>query len=509
MRIETGSHQKRWKIQEKIDKGGQGTVYLVNDLQFDPSEHIDILAEGLRATISASLPDQRSSGRIKAITSLEQLFVNFGASSKGALKTLNLPGDSPNPEKAEARAKREIQVLSECTHPNLLKLIDFDEQELWFVSKYYRNGTLDSLGGECKGQFCKVLLAVRPLVEAVAVLHQQSMVHRDIKPQNIFIGDVNELVLGDFGLVHFTDSSEARVTSTSENVGSWEWMPPWATDKRVEDLSPSFDVFSLAKVIWSLVSGKPFMRYWNFSEDDNNVENLYPDAPNMDLANELFSKCIVEKESDCLKDAGQLLKAIDDLLRRIARLDPLAVARSTQCNWCESGRYMEKEQNSDPESNQQKKLVTCNTCGHILVFDSKHNQDFFASAIDLDSVAPFLKPLDDNLSSFIHDFNLEWEKEVELGSDGFRSSQEVISIYEKRLQTIISSCKKEEIPTNVIASLNECEQKLKQVLSKFKTFRENIGPVFVNMLEDVKKRLRTHSQTSIARKVALNRNRKQ
>jgi hypothetical protein len=84
-------------------------------------------------------------------------------------------------------------------------------------------------------------------------------------------------------------------------------MPPWASDKRIEDVAPSFDVFSLGKVFWSMLSGKDLMRFWHFADEDypqNDLTKLFPDRPEMQLANDLFAKCIVERERECLPDAS-------------------------------------------------------------------------------------------------------------------------------------------------------------------------------------------------------------
>ena len=105
---------------------------------------------------------------------------------------------------------------------------------------------------------------MRPLVEAVAALHEVKIIHRDIKPDNIFVTD-NGLVLGDFGIAHLEDKDNTRVSETYENVGSRDWMPPWAMGMRLDDVRPTFDVFGLGKVLWSMVSGKSKLRLWYYT----------------------------------------------------------------------------------------------------------------------------------------------------------------------------------------------------------------------------------------------------
>jgi len=64
-------------------------------------------------------------------------------------------------------------------------------------------------------------------------MHEAKLVHRDIKPGNIFIGKDGSFVLGDAGLVFFDDRDKSRLSGTFENVGTRDYMPGWAHSQRV------------------------------------------------------------------------------------------------------------------------------------------------------------------------------------------------------------------------------------------------------------------------------------
>ena len=132
--------------------------------------------------------------------------------------------------------------MQESEHPNLIELLVVDADSKWYVSKFYSGGVLTK-STDYTADVVASLRAIRPLVEAVAELHAAGYVHRDIKPDNVFIADDGSLVLGDFGLVHFEDEGHTRLSDIWENVGSRDWMPPWAMGVRVEDVRPSFDAF--------------------------------------------------------------------------------------------------------------------------------------------------------------------------------------------------------------------------------------------------------------------------
>ena len=164
----------------------------------------------------------------------------------------------------------EVEALLKLNHPSLVHIYEANTHERWFVMEYF-NGTLLDVLARTQNDVLGSFLAFRPLVHAVAELHERGLVHRDIKPGNVFIADDGHLVLGDFGLVINTGAGDFRVTDTYENVGSRDWMPAWAYGQRMDAVRPDFDVFSLGKLLWSMISGKPFLRLWYFQQDEFNL----------------------------------------------------------------------------------------------------------------------------------------------------------------------------------------------------------------------------------------------
>ena len=294
---------ERWEEIEPIGEGGQGKVIRVLDkqkVQLDLSILTEAIADMIGKRRDVELQEKIRKG-IAEIMHAENS-VNYGA-----LKILHSLDDARNFEDAEERLKRELEAMEQADHPNLLKIEDLNLEEKWFVSKYYPNGTLKDRSDWYTGKVKRALTAIRPIVEGVATLHEKRIVHRDIKPENIFIDENEQLVLGDFGLVFFEDPGHTRISGTIENVGSTDWMPPWAMRMRIENIKPSFDVFSLGKTIWAMVSGEPILLFWYHRREEFNLETMFPDRPEMALFNDLLDKCIVEDEENCLENAGLLL----------------------------------------------------------------------------------------------------------------------------------------------------------------------------------------------------------
>jgi serine/threonine protein kinase len=260
------------------------------------------------------------------------------------------------------------------TMPSLLRLLDHDSNELWYVSEYHDGGTLDNHAEKYKGSLLSVLEDIRPVVDGVVQLHRAGAVHRDIKPKNIFVGSDGKLVLGDFGLVYVKHPAETRFSATHSNVGTHAWMPAWAMEERVEDVKPAFDVFSFGKLIWSMLSGKPVLNLWYYEREANNVARIFPDRPEMALANSLFSKCIVEEESQCLATAADLLNEIDVLIERLSKGPSFFELQRRACRICLDGKYVRLSPNEErnfglnPGGTYKVSMYACDNCRHVELF---------------------------------------------------------------------------------------------------------------------------------------------
>ena len=367
-------YEKRWEKIESIGKGGQGEVFRVLEKS---KFSLNLLALSRSIELTRKLNRQKPEDEEQVRREIAKVVRAENPMNHSALKIFHSPNEARNFEDAEERLKRELEAMKQADHPNLLKIEDYNLDEKWFVSKYYHRGTLKDRSGWFTGQVERTLTAIRPVVEGIATLHKNQLVHRDIKPENIFVDESEQLVLGDFGLVFFMAGDHTRLTDTYENVGSTDWMPSWATRMRIEDVRPSFDVFSLGKTIWSMVSRTPLLLLWYHREEEFDLKRQFPDRPEIELLNNLLDKCIVQYEKTCLENADLLLEEIDNLLG-VLRLGagPVGEDFDRPCRVCGFGKYrLFTDKNFTATGNfglnprgAAFKIFTCNNCGHAQLF---------------------------------------------------------------------------------------------------------------------------------------------
>ena len=370
---------RRWRVIREIGSGGQGIVYEVEDTSGLDTE--DDLVDRLRLVMGKVNVPINYHDAERTRRELIQLIREIAVKSppRAALKELLPPDQCVNEKTALARMKTEIETIRKISHPSLLPILDENIEDRWYVTKFYSGGTLASNPDLYQNRVLDALRTLRPVVEAVASLHQGGIVHRDIKPANVFIDEEGQLVLGDCGLAFERESAD-RLTETFENVGSRDWMPGWAMGLRLIDVQPNFDVFSLGKVLWAMVAGKPILPLWYHREPRFNLGNMFPDNDSLVFVQNILDKTVVEKPIDCLKNAAELLDSIDWTIEALTmKFRIVGGDMIRKCLVCGKGSYRKIV---DHDSSRQHifglnvisqpkfRIFVCDGCGHSQLFYS-------------------------------------------------------------------------------------------------------------------------------------------
>ncbi|MGC4123208.1 MAG: protein kinase [Myxococcales bacterium] len=184
-----------------------------------------------------------------------------------ALKQLLGPGDA----EAAARFLREARVTGQLEHPNIVPVYEVGRGEkgaLYYSMRLVRGRTLTAVlaEGRTLAERLRSLGSFWDLCKAVAYAHSRGVVHRDLKPDNVMVGEFGETVLLDWGLAKLTGGpsappsqlrlgDEASPTVGGAAVGTPCYMSPeQAVGTPADERS---DVWGLGAVLYELLTGQP------------------------------------------------------------------------------------------------------------------------------------------------------------------------------------------------------------------------------------------------------------
>lgn len=164
-------------------------------------------------------------------------------------------------EDSRRRFLQEATAIARLEHPHILKIYDYaspDEERSYIVSQRIKGSTLKQWMDELPPLPCEVVsLLALPIFEALAHAHDHSIIHRDVKPENIMIQEEDGApILMDFGIAHLIDAE--TLTATGAVIGSPAHMAPEVVNG--ETLTASADLFSMGTVLyWMSCGSLPFV----------------------------------------------------------------------------------------------------------------------------------------------------------------------------------------------------------------------------------------------------------
>jgi serine/threonine-protein kinase len=222
----------------------------------------------------------------------------------------------PNGRALDARILREVEAAAALDHPNIVALYDWfaDDDGSVLVWELVRGASLDQVGDRL-GDGDVAAVGVE-LLDALAYAHSQGIIHRDVKPQNVMLGDDGHVKVMDFGIAHLMDSD--TLTGDGDVIGTIAYMSPeQAQGKRV---GPASDVYSAGMVLYELLAGAHPLRRDTPAETLGNVAAarlpslaaLRPDLPD-DLVVLVDAACAPRPAER--PTPAYLSDALDDLLR--------------------------------------------------------------------------------------------------------------------------------------------------------------------------------------------------
>ena len=161
-------------------------------------------------------------------------------------------------EDVRQRFELEAKAAAVISHPGIVDVLDMGQTESgdpFIVMEHLEGTTLRSINKEFKGLTPEQAVGVMlPVLDALAAAHRAGVIHRDVKPANIFVCARPQVVkLLDFGVSRFGKSS--GLTNTGAAVGTPRYMAPEQVLGE-SDLGPEADLYSVGAVLYSLLSGR-------------------------------------------------------------------------------------------------------------------------------------------------------------------------------------------------------------------------------------------------------------
>jgi WD40 repeat protein len=162
-------------------------------------------------------------------------------------------------ESFSRRLDREAQAAAALSHPNILDLLDFKTIDGLpvIVTKYITGVNLEQWLGNHKPTFQEAAEWVAQLAEALEYVHQQKIVHRDVKPSNVMLvgSDQNRQrtpILIDFGLALRDDESSSQ---GSQVLGTPAYMSPEQATRGRKAVDWRSDIYSLGVLLYRMTTG--------------------------------------------------------------------------------------------------------------------------------------------------------------------------------------------------------------------------------------------------------------
>jgi len=157
------------------------------------------------------------------------------------------------------RFLQEAQVMARTSHPNLVQVHDMELQGNvnYLVMEFVRGSSLRDWMNQKPIPPPQTFAVMHGVLQALDYAHRHSIVHRDMKPENVLISDEGMVKVADFGIARLMDDTGVggTATKTGTTVGTPQYMSPeQVASSKVDGRS---DLYSAGIVFYELVAGQP------------------------------------------------------------------------------------------------------------------------------------------------------------------------------------------------------------------------------------------------------------
>src|SRR6266700_1219151 len=281
------------------------------------------------------------------------------ASKQAAIKILHLLD-------VDARKfQEEAETTEKLVHPHIVRLLDFDIEQgtPFLVLDYAPGGSLRTRHPKgSRVPLARVGEYLKELAPALQYAHDQHILHRDIKPDNMLIGRGGELLLSDFGIAVLTQTGRTSLSSAYGIGGTPSYMAPETYRGRPEKAS---DQYALAVVVYEWLCGSVPFSEGNFIQlGFQHSHEPVPPLRERNLAippevEAVIMKALSKEPKDRFASVQTFVQALEEACiqaRQAEKAEPARLAEEERRRQTEEERRQAEEEAARQEKEQADKL---------------------------------------------------------------------------------------------------------------------------------------------------------
>ncbi len=206
------------------------------------------------------------------------------------------------------RFLREARLAARLNHPSIVQIYSLLEEgdELYIVMEHVSGTTLrQRLHSEGPLPPSELMRIAKALAEGLREAHRQGVIHRDLKTENVLLGDSGAIKMADFGIARpFSEEMEESITKTEALVGTYRTMSP--EQARGERLDHRSDLFSMGVLLYEAATGR----------------SPFPAENNLATLNQIITRRQVPANEIRAELPLEISRVIDHLLEKHPELRP-------------------------------------------------------------------------------------------------------------------------------------------------------------------------------------------
>jgi eukaryotic-like serine/threonine-protein kinase len=233
-----------------------------------------------------------------------------------------LPPEMTRDPKAKQRFIQEARAASAMDHSNICTIFEVDEIEndqLFISMAYYQGKTLKERIAAGPIELGEAIDIAAQIAKGLAKAHSHGIVHRDVKPGNVFITGDGQVKVFDFGLAKL--AGQLKLTSTGKTMGTVSYMSP--EQGRGEEIGPRTDVWALGVILYEMLTGEPPFKgeydaavmYSIMNENPAPIDGIRAGVP--EELSRIVAKALARSQAERYQNVSEMLSDLNALKQQL------------------------------------------------------------------------------------------------------------------------------------------------------------------------------------------------